>query len=227
MVGEVRDGRQSLVYLVTPKTGSVSTTLTAGKFYWITGMAATGSKFEGLKVGHAFYASSEVTLTSGDTAVEMTFDMLGFATSKSLSMSKNATDVTADKDESSNFAPDGMVAVSGTVNGYDWVEEGFTAISKIKTMFNDYIDFTGSSVTVHEGDYKSKCCLAFFWDLRGAKDGDIMDVDFLPSIITGLDHDSSYQSGQTMDLTIQGCATDDEGHRRSIVKFAYKEGVVA
>lgn len=215
---DVKGGRQSVVYLAS-SAEEKATTIKRGKFYWIAAKAATGSIFGDMKVGRAFYAAKESeTLAEGDECYEISLELLGQANSKELSFSKEAMDVTCDKDDLANYSSDGIVTISGSVNGYNLADRGYTAIKKLRQMFSDVTVITSEGITTYEANTTKKCVLFFFWDIRDAKDGDTVMVHQVPAFVTEMGLGSEYGIGQTMDLSIQGCASDEEGHL-----FGYSE----
>ena len=65
--------------------------------------------------------------------------------------------------------------------------------------------------------------LFFFWNLRSAKEGDMVMVHQVPAFVTEMGIGSEYGSGQTMDLSVQGCASDEDGHLFGYTEVEYSK----
>lgn len=219
-----RDGRKALVYILL-KNGEEATTLKKGVWYAITAKASSSSKFGNLDVGDLYFCSKdESALSSGDKAVPMKKLFLGQAQSKTLSESKSTSDVTCDKDKSTNNTCNGIVSASGTINGYDLIDTAEeSGINYIRTLFNDVVTYKNGVPTKKTADRTAKTLLLFVWDARDAEEGDLVSCDVAPSIITEKSRDSQYNSPQTMNLSFTVCDSDDDGVNRSYQEIEYAE----
>lgn len=222
---DVEGGRQSVVYLAEAAEEK-ATSIKKGHWYWITAKAATGSIFGDMKVGKAYYSAKDSEeLAEGDECYEVSLELLGQANSKELSFSKEAMDVTCDKDDLANYSSDGIVTISGSVNGYNLADRGYTAIKKLRQMFSDVTVIKKEGIETYEARTTEKCVLFFFWNLRDAKEGDIVMVHQVPAFVTEMGIGSEYGSGQTMDLSVQGCASDEDGHLFGYTEVEYSKPV--
>ena len=61
-----------------------------------------------------------------------------------------------------------------------------------------------------------KDLLVFIWDAKDATTGTYVGMDFVPCFITTQTRDVAYQSGQTFNMDIQGCDSDDNGIKGQI-----------
>ena len=102
---QARDGRMALSFILEknsePITGT-SGSLSIGDMGFIISKASSTSAFGNIPVGCFFIATESTTLKEGDSIQKVKPYFLGFATSKSLSQSKNVVDVTMDYDAATN-----------------------------------------------------------------------------------------------------------------------------
>lgn len=222
----VRDGRKAQCYLLVKDATKVAAgSLVAGHFY-VTTKKGASSALPAYPLNKAFYCKEAATVAADDEVFELKAFFMGFANSKSLSSEKTTTDVTCDKDESNNYTTDGSVNVSGTISGYDLIGDEHSAIEQIRTRFNDTVDDTGEEVVVNEAQTTIKDMVVFIWDAFNAKTGDIIAMDFVPCFLTTQNRDASYQAGQSFNIDIQGCDSDDNGIGRGYLTTIWA-GVVA
>lgn len=221
-VNNVRDGRQSKVFLLKFETTEVST-ITKGKIYAVKAKASSSSVLEDLKVGDFFIATSEITLASGDKVEAVTPLFLGGATDKDLSFEKSTTDITCDKDKDSNSVTDGKVASSGSITMYDLLDDDMdSAVNLIRSRFNKVVTYNANGKpSVLDGDKTTKDVLMFLWDARDLDEGETVGIDFVPALLSSQGHASAYGSGQTMPVNFTGNDSDELGHKRSYHQFAY------
>lgn len=212
----VRDGRKAHCYLLTKASSPVaaSTALTVGKFYVATALGASSGLPEGVPVNYPFYCDSAITLAEGDSVYELESHFMGFANDKSVSFEKSANDVTCDKDESMNYVTDGSVNVSGSISGYDLIDDEDSAITIIRRRFNDILDTSGGEAKFLEAQTTVKDLVVIIWDAFQTATGEVASMDFIPCYIISQEHGAQYQSGQSFSLNIQGCDTTDEGIKR-------------
>ena len=220
-LNNVRDGRQSKVYLLTFGTTEL-TSVTKGKLYVVTVKGASTTLGD-LKVGDIFCAIGTFALGTNDKVIEVTPKFLGGATDKDISFEKSTQTITCDKDEAENVTSSGIVAISGSITAYDLLQTGDTAANLIKQRFNKMVTYdasTGAS-TVSELDRSEKDVLMFVWDARELNTGEYIGIDFVPAFLSSQAHGSAYGSGQTFTVNFTGADTDEAGHRRSYQQFAY------
>ena len=222
----VRDGRASKVYLL--EHGTTAATPALGHIYCVTAVAATPTLFGGLKVGDYFICTgaSAPTLGTGETCVEVTPHFFGGATDKDLNFEKSTTDITCDKDASSNITSSGVVSGSGSITMYDLLQtSASSAINSIKQRFNRMVTYSSSAAQVAEKDRTEKDVFMFVWDARDLDVGEYMGFDFVPAFAQSLGHGSAYGSGQTSPVSITCADTDEAGHRRSYQVVAYQSEI--
>lgn len=225
-LNNVRDGRKAKVYLLDFGSASVST-LALGKIYCITGVATTPTVFGNLKVGDFYICTGTAapTLGTGETCVEVTPKFFGGATDKDLNFEKSTTDITCDKDASSNVTSNGVVSGTGNITMYDLLQTGDTAINRIKQRFNKVVNYTAGTPTASELDRTEKDVFMFVWDARDLEAGEYMGFDFVPAFAQSLGHGSAYGSGQTSPVSITCADTDEAGHRRSYQVVEYQSEI--
>lgn len=209
----VRDGRLAHCYLLEKAATKVQAgALQKGHFYYMTAKGASSSLPEGIPLMTPFYNNMDsVTVAADDEVWELNAYFLSYANSKNLSFEKTTTDVTCDKDQSNNYVCDGSINVTGSINGYDLIGDGNSAIDKIKSRFRNILDTSSSEAAYTEAKLTVKDLIVFIWDAKDAVDGEFVDMDFIPCFITSHSRDAAYQSGQTMDVNIQGCDSTDDG----------------
>lgn len=212
----VRDGRKAHCYLLTKASTPVtaSTSLTVGKFYVATALGASSGLPDGVPVNYPFYCDSAITLAEGDSVYELETHFMGFANDKSMSSEKSVSENTCDKDKSANYGTDGSANVTGSISGFDMIDDEDSAITIIRRRFNDVLDTTESSAKFLEAQTTVKDLIVFIWDAFQTHAGEFALMDFVPCYITSLEHGAQYQSGQSFSLNFQGCDTTDEGIRR-------------
>lgn len=223
-VNNVRDGRQSKVYLLKFESTAVNT-ITKGKIYAVKAKASSSSALGDLKVGDFFVATSAVTLGTGDSVEAVTPLFLGGATDKDLSFEKSTTVTTCDKDEAEVSVTDGKIASSGSITAYDLLDKDVnSAINIVRSRFNKVVTYdTDGKPVVTDGDKTVKDVLMFLWDARNLDEGEYVAIDFVPALLSSQGHGASYGSGQTMPINFTGNDTDELGHRRSYHQFVYTE----
>lgn len=220
-LNNVRDGRQSKVYLLSFGTTEL-TSVTKGHVYAVAVKGASTTLGD-LEVGDIFVAVGTFAIGTNDKVVEVTPKFLGGATDKDISFEKSTTDITCDKDDANNIVSNGIVSSSGTINCMDLLETGDTAANIIKQRFNKMVtyDATTGAPTVSEKDRTEKDMLMFVWDARELNTGEYIGIDIVPAFLTSQAHGSAYGSGQTFTINFSGADTDEHGHRRSYQQFAY------
>ena len=223
----VRDGRMSYSYLVEEDTKAV-TSLEVGKLYHITKKASTGSVFGDVLLNKAWYCAKTATLAEGDECHALKLGFLGFVNNKSLNFSKETQDVTVDKDGSKNYITDGNVESSGTLEGYDLMQEGAdSAINKIRSRFTSVILVGADATTYIESDTSASDVILIVWDARDLKTGGIFEADLIPCFITSQDRSASYNSPQGMTLNFQGKDSSDDGLLKTHFGGVYAGGFAA
>ena len=221
----VQGGRQSMVYLASTAEEK-ATTLEKGHLYWVTAKATTSSIFGDINVGEAWACvKNSESLAEGDECYEINMELLGQANSKELTFSKEAMDVTCDKDKMANYAMDGIVTVTGSIDGYNLMDRGYTAIKKLRQMFGDVNVINSEGITKYKAETTKKCVLLFFWNLRDLKEGETAQLHVIPAFVTEQGLGSNYGEGQTMSLSLQGCASDDEGHLFGYYEYEFYKPV--
>lgn len=215
---QVRDGRLAHCYLLMPSATKVAAgSLKAGHFYYVKARGASSAVPEAYKTMKPFYCgSTAITVAEDDEVFELNAKFLSYANSKNLSYEKTTTDVTCDKDDSNNYVCDGSVNISGSINGYDLLEDGTAAIDEIRLRFRDILDTSGEEAVFKDAKLTVKDLLVFIWDAKDATTGTYVGMDFVPCFITTQTRDVAYQSGQTFNMDIQGCDSDDNGIKGQI-----------
>lgn len=223
-LNNVRDGRQSKVYLLSFGSTAVTSGFVKGKLYCYAAKASSTPAFANLEAGDLFIfnKAADPTLGTGDVIYEVTPKFLGGATDKDISFEKSTQTITCDKDDAENVTSSGIVAISGSVTAYDLLQTGDSAANLIKQRFNRMVTYDSSGVpTTAEQDRTEKDVLLFVWDARELNSGEYIGMDVVPAFISSQAHGSSYGSGQTFTLNFTGADTDEAGHRRSYQQFEY------
>ena len=215
---QARDGRLSLAFIGGDPEAVKSVAI--GDFIVVTAKASTSSVFTDYELNKPFFANKAYTPATGDTVYKIPLYFLGQATGKSLSHSKNTTDVTMDYDSSNNSVTDGIVSTSGSISGMFVTEKivsgSETGVNLLKSRFKNLvqIDKTGA-VTTKAASTTEKDILVLCWNLRNAKVGDLLDIDIVPALITGLSIGGEYGSSQSFDIDFTGNASDENNFEGS------------
>ena len=215
-----RDGKQGLAFLLDVENGTLvsgGSALAAGDIGFITAKGAT-SIFGDADVKTPFFAPTALTLASDDKFFKCTPYFLGFATSKSVSYSKETQDITCDYDVAvgrTNNVTDGVVTTSGSISGMNLLATGITnAINILKSRFHSITEIgSDGSVTVIPADTTNKDVIVIIWNFRDVKAADdIFDLEVLPVLFTSLSKGADYGSPQSFDLDFTANATDENGY---------------
>lgn len=215
-----RDGKKGLAFFLDVENGtqvSGGSSLSAGDIGFILEKGES-SVFGAAEVNTPFFAPASITLATGDKFLKCTPYFLGFATSKSVSYSKETQDITCDFDVAlgkTNSVTDGVVTTSGSISGMNMVASGSSnAINKIKSRFGSILEVTDAGVaTLIEADTTSKDVLVIIWNFRDVKSsGDIYDMEVLPVLFTSQNKSSDYGSPQSFNLDFNSNATDENGY---------------
>ena len=227
---QARDGRMSLAFILDPVASPTEGTgsLAVGEMGFILGKSSSGA-FKDLKLNSFFIANKSTTLTTGDKFLKCTPLFLGQATSKSVSMSKNVTDVTIDYDGATNNVTDGTVSSSGSISG-SYITESLktlTGVNLLKSRFSDIVEIGAEgTVEVLEADTTNKDLLLIIWNGRNAKVGDMLEMEVIPALFSNLSKDASYNSSQTFNVDYTGNYSDENGFIGGIYQVANVEGLM-
>ncbi len=226
---QARDGRLSLAFIGgDPVTASA---VAIGDFIVVT-TKGSSSVFADYELNKPFFANKAFTPASGDTVYKIPLYFLGQATGKNLSHSKNTTDVTMDYDAATNNVTDGIVSTSGSISGMfitEKIESGKeTGVNLLKSRFKTLIqiDSTGKATTKAAATTE-KDILVICWNLRNAKVGDLLDIDVVPALITGLSVGGEYGSSQSFDIDFTGNASDENNFEGSELQIEATSALLA
>lgn len=214
---QANDGRESMAWIVESME-KASGSIPAGSFGVVTKKAASQSKFESYELNEPFYTPVEITPAAGDEAVVFKLAFMGFATSKDISKSKETVDTTMDYDEATNKVTNGQVTVSGSINGMLVTEQvkgaSATAANLIKSRFGTLVevDKTGN-VSRLDGATTEKDMILVAWDVRNAKENDIVAITVAPVLFTSYAVNAAYNSSETMNVSFDGSATDENNYK--------------
>lgn len=211
---QARDGRMALSFILEKKdepiTGA-SGSLAIGEMGFIISKASSTSAFGDIPVGCFFIASASTTLKEGDSIQKVKPYFLGFATSKSLSQSKNVVDVTMDYDAATNNVSDGVVSSSGSISGSAITEtlNMESGINILQSRFTSIVSINGSTIEYKEAQTTEKDILMLGWNFRDCKVGEFLDIDIVPALFSNLSKDASYGSSQTFNVDYTGNFSDE------------------
>lgn len=239
---QARDGRKSLAFLLTPDdlTQAKSDALAIGDIVVIAskaGTAAADSAFGDIPVHHIFIANSAVTMktktvgsvTTNDTYYKLTPRFLGQATGKTVTESKNVTDVTIDYDSATNNVCDGIVTKSGSISGALVTEalDSTSGVNYLKRRFDSIQEVDGEgNITYSKSETSLKDLLMIIWNARDAKVGDLIEMEIIPALFTNLSKGGQYNSSQSFDVDFSGNATDDNGFEGDIAQITNVTGLI-
>ncbi len=225
---QARDGRLSLAFIGgDPVT---ATAVAIGDFIVVTAKGSS-SVFADYELNKPFFANKAFTPASGDTVYKIPLYFLGQATGKNLSHSKNTTDVTMDYDSATNNVTDGIVSTSGSISGMFITEkiesDKETGVNLLKSRFKTLIQIDASGkATTKAAATTEKDILVICWNLRNAKVGDLLDIDVVPALITGLSIGGEYGSSQSFDIDFTGNASDENNFEGSELQIEATAGLL-
>ncbi len=228
---QARDGRLGLAFIGGDP--EAVTSVAVGDFIVVTAKAASSSDFEDYELNRPFFAMKAVaSLASGDEVYKIPLYFLGQATGKNLSHSKNTTDVTMDYDEATNNVTDGIVSTSGSISGMfiteRIVDDADTGVNILKSRFKTLVQIDKSgNVKTKDAATTEKDLFVFCWNLRNAKAGDLLDIDVVPALITGLSIGGEYGSSQSFDIDFSGNASDENNFTGSELQLEATEALLA
>lgn len=210
----VRDGRLAHCYLLEKNATKMSAgNLSPGHFYVMT-KKGDSSALPDIPLLVPFYCTKAAAVAAEDEVYEYNALFLAYANNKTLNKEKSTQDVTVDKDKDYNYTTDGSVNISGSINGYDLLGSKDSAIEKIRLRFSDVLDTTEDEVDYRPAKTTVKDLVAFIWDAKDATTGTMVAIEIIPCLITTQNRSAAYQSGQSFDMDIQGCASMDDGTTR-------------
>ena len=61
----------------------------------------------------------------------------------------------------------------------------------------------------------------FNWDAKDIAEGEHFSADIVPCFLTQNEKSGSYGSGSSMNLSYQGCDSDEYGHQRMEIQSIY------
>ena len=225
---QVRDGRQSLAFLCEIGEESTTTTLAAGEIVYIIEKAASGSAFGDIPAMAPFIAVKETTLKTGDKCKKVTPLFLGQATGKSVSASKNTTDVTIDYDGATNSITDGTVSTSGSISGSNLTEDltdTSSAINILKSRFGSLTQVDKEGVITHKAaETTEKDILLIIWNGRQAKIDEMLEMEFIPVLFSNLSKGGEYGSPQSFDVDYTGNFSDEAGYTGGLYQIPNIDG---
>ncbi len=214
---QARDGRLGLAYIGGDPVKATS--VAVGDFIVVTAKASSSSVFTNYELNKPFFAVKAFTPATGDEVFKIPLYFLGQATGKSLSHSKNTTDVTMDYDSATNNVTDGIVSTSGSISGMfitEKIADTDTGVNILKSRFKSIIQIDkDGAVSKKDANTTEKDIIVFCWNLRNAKVGDLLDIDVVPALITGLSIGGEYGSSQSFDIDFTGNASDENNFEGS------------
>lgn len=218
------DGRRAHCFLLEKNETKVATgNLKMGHVYYWAEKGASSALPEAVPAFYPFYCdASAIAVAEDDEVYELVTHFIGFANDKSLAFEKAVTDATVDQDEETDYVTDGSVDVSGSISGYDMIEDEGGSVDIIRSRFTNIIDTTGDDVTFTEAKTTVKDVILFVWQAFGAEIDSVVTMDAVPCYITTNNHDSSYGSPQGLSFDFQGCASSDDGVKRAFQKAKWK-----
>jgi len=227
---QARDGRESLAFILTPaNTETASGSLAIGDIVFVTAKSETSSIFTNIELYHFFIANKSLTLGSGDKCYKCTPHFLGQATGKTVSSSKNTTDVTIDYDGSANNVCDGIVTKTGSISGSYITEllSSTSGVNIVKKRFDSLTEIGAQGTATYEAaSTAAKDLLMIIWNGRTATVNDYIEVEIIPCLFTGLSKGGQYNSSQTFDVDFTGCDSDDNGCIGGILQVKNATGLI-
>lgn len=226
---QARDGRFSLAFIGGNPVAVTS--IAIGDFIVVTAKGKT-SVFDSYDLNRPFFAMEAFVPAEGDEVYKIPLYFLGQATGKNLSHSKSTTDVTMDYDEKSNSVTDGTVSSSGSISGLFITEKivdgADTGVNILKSRFKTIVQIDASgNVVKKEASTTEKDILVLCWNLRNAKEGDLLDIDIVPALITGLSLGGEYGSSQSFNIDYTGNASDENNFTGSELQLEATEALLA
>ena len=215
-----RTGRNKLAYLMTEETALVGSSeaspkIEKGKFYYAIAGAETGSAIP-VAIFNPFICSKETALAVGDSVIPLTKDLLGFVRDTGDDASKGVQDASTDENDEADSVSDSLVSKIGSISGY--YKRGTssqTAAQKLLLQFDRIAKATASAgsadiVTISEIEH-GKVIIMIHYDARECVEGDIVDIDIFPAILTARNSSANTGSVSSLTFNYSKCAQSDEG----------------
>jgi len=227
---QARDGRKSLAYILEPSSTETSTgTLSTGDIVVVSAKASTSSIFGDVPLYNFFIANKSLTLASGDKCYKCTPHFLGQATGKTVSASKNTTDVTIDYDAKTNNVTDGVVTLSGSISG-SFVTETLASTSGVnilKKRFGNITEISAQGAATYEAAATDeKDILMIVWNGRDAAADDYIEFEIIPVLFTNLSKGGQYNSPQSFDVDFTGNDSDEHGYIGGNIQVRNATGLI-
>lgn len=213
-------GRDALAYFITKEEPQTTGSIVVGSWYAVKGKAEADSVLPvALEPGDVFLCSAEKALATGDVVIPLTRELIGFVRDKSIDSSKQTFDATVDEDDTADNQTDGIVAMSGTISGYDLVGKSkgdATSILKGRFSRTIYASIGSGEDTIEvEGVSAPIDLIQIDQFARDAKEGDPIEVLTIPCILTSNGKSSTYGSVTSLNIGFTGCAQDADGIKPS------------
>lgn len=219
------DGKHGAAFLVKKEAEMTTGALVVGKWYAVKARGEASVLPENVTPGLYFLCSKTATLAAGDVVIPLdTSRLLGQARDKSVDHSKSVADATTDIDfpHTQNIV-DGAVSTTGTVNGYLMIDEDDSAMiefmSRFETVGYGKAGAAGEAdvITVKKISSPTELIL-IIWNYNvygedGLSEGDMINANFIPAILTGQTSGGSYGSPVSLNFNYTGQACDEDGCR--------------
>ena len=184
----------------------------------------TGTKYENIKMRMVAEATEDLTLAVGDEAVDLgnPFEknaddswkrLLGYGRSKSVSKSKTTVDMTVDEDEYTDQQSDGLVSLSGSINGYKLnCPDDTSATAKLMSEFMGVVDQTSDD----ESEWSSKetttpiLTIAILYQ-KSINIGEKCEIEIIPCTFTSSEVSADYGSATSINFSWTGNAQSSNG----------------
>lgn len=215
-----RTGRNKLVYLMTEGSklvgaASVSPSIEKGKFYFATSKITATSVIP-VALYEPFLCSLDADLLVGDDVIPLTAELLGFVRDSGDDASKGVQDSSTDENDEADNVSDSLVSKTGSITGY--YKRGTssqTAARKLLVQFERLAvgasgGASADTIVISEIEHQ-KVILMVHYDAREAAEGDIVDLDIFPAILTGRNASANTGSVNSLTFNYAKCAVSESG----------------
>jgi len=213
-----RTGRDKFVYLLTEgeALAGVADSIVKGKFYYVTAKAEAASVLP-VDVGDPFLCSKDATLADGDECVPLSKELLGFVRDSGLDASKGVQDVTTDENDEADYTSDNLVSKTGSFGGYD--KKGTSSETAAQKLFKQFerlgvatagVAEAADTVSISEIEH-GDILLMVDYDARHHNEGDIVDIDIFPALLTSMSKSSNTGSVNPLTFNYTRKAVSETG----------------
>jgi len=167
-------------------------------------------------VGNPFLCSKTVALADGDVVIPLAQDLMGFVRDVGDDASKGVQDASTDENDEADNVSDSLVSKTGSFTGY--YKRGTSSQNAAKKLLLQFermakavpAEGAADAVTISEIEH-GKVTIMIHYDARECKEGDVVDLDIFPAILTARNSSANTGSVSSLTFNYSKCAESDSG----------------